>query len=346
MVQTIAQRVLNNLIKDLKDKTFKYEPKDEKEIDWSAYNLSKIHELDFFLTFVREAVDSCQIKFSENEGPGRPASDAYDLAKVLMMKAYLQTGERQTEGLASLFKEKLALKNIVSASTIGRAYSREDVQEILGKVFEMTKEPIKDKETSFSGDGTGLTLSTKQNYANDRDNHDKHAGYDKMAVMISNNYHIATGFIHAKGTAHDSPLFQPVLEQTARNFHHMDDVELDAGFISRKNCQLISDTGAIPYIYPKKGITINQNGTPSWKKMLISLTENPQEWLRLYHNRSQSECYFSSHKRRFTRPLLRKIYERKGVETFCRVITTNITMLITAYFERRIQVKEFEYCYL
>jgi len=34
-----AQRVLNELINDLRNKQFKYEPKEEKEIDWSAYNL-------------------------------------------------------------------------------------------------------------------------------------------------------------------------------------------------------------------------------------------------------------------------------------------------------------------
>ena len=336
-----AQSILNELIKDLKEKNFKYESKEEKEIDWAAYNLSKIHEVEFFLVFVREAVDDAQVKFQQNEGPGRPLSDAFDLAKILLMKTYFQVGERQTEGLALLFREKLALKNTVSASSIGRAYSRTDVQEILGKVFEATNAPIRDKETSFSADGTGLPLSIKQNYANDRDNQDKHAGYDKMAVMISNNFHVATGFIHANGTANDSPLFEPILEQTAHHVSTINDVELDAGFLSRQNCQLIAEHGATPFIYPKTGITINQEGSPAWKKMLNRLILDPQDWLSFYHNRSQGECYFSSHKRRFTKPIMKKIDVRKGVEAFCRVISTNIIMVITAYFERRVQVKEF-----
>ncbi|MEM4360161.1 MAG: hypothetical protein QXT45_06495 [Candidatus Bilamarchaeaceae archaeon] len=52
----------------------------------------------------------------------------------------------------------------------------------------MTSEPIKEIETSLSADGTGLPLSIKQNYENDRDKQEKHAGYDKAAVMISNNF--------------------------------------------------------------------------------------------------------------------------------------------------------------
>jgi len=341
----IAQRVLNELIKDLKNREFKYEPKEEKEINWSAYNLSKIHEINFFLVFVREAVDGSQVQIQKQTGPGRPASDAFDLAKVILMKEYIQTGERQAEGLALLFKEKLALKTTPSASTIGRAYSRSDVQEILGKVFEMTVEPIKNKETSFSADGTGLPLSIKQNYENDRDNQEKHAGYDKAAVMISNNFHIATSMVHTKGTANDSPLFAPLLRQTAENFRHIEDVELDAGFISRENCQLIAAVGATPYIFPKTGITLNQKGAPAWKRMLLSLVKDPQAWLRAYHSRSQNECYFSSHKRRFARPILKRITLRRSVQAFGRVIVTNITMLITAYCEHRVDVKEFDQAY-
>jgi hypothetical protein len=37
-----AQRILNDLIKDLKDGNFKYEAKEEKEIDWGSYNAAKI----------------------------------------------------------------------------------------------------------------------------------------------------------------------------------------------------------------------------------------------------------------------------------------------------------------
>lgn len=339
-----AQRILNELIQDLRNKQFKYESKEEKEIDWSAYNLSKIHEIHFFLIFVKEAVDGLQVQIQKQTGPGRPLSDVFDLAKIILVKEYFQTGERQAEGLGLLFKEKLDLKAVPSASTIGRAYSRSDVQEILGKVFEMTSDPIKN-ETSFSADGTGIPLSIKQNYENDREKHEKHAGYDKAAVMISNNYHIATAVINTKGTASDMQLFPPLLEHTVEKFHHINDIELDAGILSRENCQLIANAGATPYIFPKKGITLNQNGSSAWKKMLLSLIKDPQAWLRFYHNRSQSECYFSSHKRRFARPILKKIEYRRGVQSLTRIAITNITMLITAYCEHRVEVKQFEQAY-
>lgn len=336
-----AQKILNELIKDLKEGNFKYAPKGEKKINWAAYNTAKINEIHFFITFIREAVDMAEVRDMETTGRGRPLKDAYTLAKVILLQIYFQVPERQASDLAMLFKEKLHLSSIPSARSIGRAYGRQDVQGILGRVFEMTHKPIAKEETSFSADGSGLPLSIKQNYANDRDDNDKHAGYDKMAIMISNNFHIATAFVHAKGTANDSPLFEPLIKATSLEFHSIRNVQLDAGFLSRHNCTLTAEVNAIPYIYPKDGITLNSVGSIAWRKMLESLIENPQEWLRAYHERSECECYFSAHKRRFAKPLLKRIKILRGVEAFCRIICLNICMLITAYFEQRVEVEQF-----
>ena len=337
-----AQRILNQLIKDLKNKDFKYAAKEEKEINWSKYNLAKINEIKFVIIFIREAIGGLEAHFPKRGGPSRPLSSAVDLAKIILVKEYFEIGERQAEGLSDLFSEKLALKHSYSASTIGRAYSRCDVQQVLMQVFDMTSEPIRDKEISFSGDGTGMPLSIKQNHANDRDNEAKHAGYDKAMLMVSNNFHIVTGFVYAEGTANDCPLFAPAFEQTKRKFSRINDVELDAGFVSRNNCQLIANEGATPYIYPKAGITLNQQGSPAWKGMYLSLTEDPQAWLRSYHPRSQSESVNSTHKRRFTRPLLRKLRSRREIESLSRIIITNVIMLITAYCELRIEVPQLD----
>ena len=346
MVQTKAQRTLNKLIRDLKDGNFKYEPKEEKKIDWSSYNLAKIKEIEFFLIFVKEAVDMVKLEEDKFKRKGRPSKDAYDLAKVILTQIYFQTGERQASGLASLFKEKLLLSEIPSPRTIGRAYKRAQVKYILEKVFEMTSAPIEKKETSFSADGTGLPLSIKQNYENDREDKEKHKGYDKMAVMISNKFHIATAVASKKGTAHDSPMFEELIKDTSLRFQNIDEIQLDAGFISRDNCDLITNVGATPYIYPKKGIILRRRGSTAWRNMLTELIKNPQDWLRKYHERSNSECYFSAHKRRFAKPLLKKEVESRNVEALGRVTVLNICMLISAYFEHDLKVKQFDQSYL
>lgn len=44
------QRKLDELIKELKDKEFKYIPREEREIDWSKYDEAQINDMLFFLS--------------------------------------------------------------------------------------------------------------------------------------------------------------------------------------------------------------------------------------------------------------------------------------------------------
>ncbi|KXB05338.1 hypothetical protein AKJ50_01180, partial [candidate division MSBL1 archaeon SCGC-AAA382A13] len=79
----------------------------------------------------------------------------------------------------------------------------------------------------------------------------------------------------------------------------------------RDNCDLVVDVGGIPRFYPKKGITLKRKGSWSWTEMLMNLIENPQGWLRDYHQRSNIETIYSTLKRDFqTRPRSRNLNRR------------------------------------
>lgn len=321
------QRVLNRLIKDIREGSFAYKYKDEEPLDWHGYNLAKINEIKLLLPFIKNAVEeACQ---QEERKRGRIL--ASDLAKIVLLQQYFQKSERVMEGVADIFKEKLHLNVVPSARTISRAYLRRDVRKILKRVFLATSEPIVALEKSFSADSTGQPLSIKQNYENDRDDKKKHAGYDRVAVMISNTYQIATSLIVTDGTANDAPLFEPMLHETAERFE-IGDVEADAGFISKDNVQAVGDVGGTPYIFPKKGLTMNQDGHPEWRAMLELIVKDPQGWLRAYYPRENVEGYFSSYKRRFSRPLLNRLPKARRSECLARITIQNICMLIVAYF--------------
>jgi transposase len=336
------QRILNALIKDLKEGNFKYKPKDETPIDWSSYNLAKIKEIKLVLLFIKNAVDEVAPEERVRKGRGRKRRvTAAELAKAILAQQYFQKADRTTSGLIDLFKPQLGIRHDISPSTLDRAYHDRRVREIIKRVFKATSDPIAPLEKSFSIDTTGQSLSIKQNYANDRDDVNKHAGYDKIAVMVSNNFHIATSAVLGPGTMNDSPTFAPLLCETTEKFL-IDDVEADAGFLSRENCSLVGKLGGIPYIYPKQRITLNWKGSKEWHDMLKEIIKDPQKWLEHYHKRSNNECYFSSYKRRFTTPLLRKLPFGRNTECLARLAVQNICMLINAYYEQDIEVENFQ----
>lgn len=326
------QQKLDELIRELKDKEFKYIPREEREIDWSKYDEAQIHEINNMLLMIRDTVDAAAlrlgIKEAKFEGPGRPPYPPEDLAKVVLMQQYFCVANRTAAGLVLLFKEKMGIKQAFSYKSIERAYEDPLVTLILNEVFKMTQEPVKELEHDFSADGTGVPTSIKQNWERDRNDEEKRAGYGKMVAMMGTTYGLISAVEFPDNpAAHESPLFAPLLEETSSNYSSIELVSLDEAYLSRDNCDLIEEAGAVPRIYPKKGTTLKRKGSWAWAEMLLDFIEDPQRWLRDYHLRSISETVFSTYKRDFPTPLRKRILQRRKKEAFSRVCDYNMKRL-------------------
>ena len=186
------QRKLDELIGELKDKEFKYIPREEREIDWSKYDEAQLNEINDMLLMIRDTVDTAAerlgFKGAKFEGPGRPPYPPEDLAKAILMQQYFCVSNRVAAGLVLLFREKMKIKQAFSYKTIERAYDDPFVTLILNEIFKMTQEPLKELEKNFSADGTGVPTSMKQNWERDKDDEEKQAGYEKMVAMVGTTY--------------------------------------------------------------------------------------------------------------------------------------------------------------
>ena len=128
------------------------------------------------------------------------------------------------------------------------------------------------------------------------------------------------------GEVHDSPQLARLLDSLP-----LDDIEVvaaDAGYLSRRNCDLIEAKGAKPYIKIKKNIqVIRAFGSRAWVNMILEWRANPEAWNKRYNMRSSAECAFSAIKRRFGHRLasMRKDLQRKELMT--KVLAYNINIL-------------------
>jgi transposase len=326
------QRKLDGLIKELKDKEFKYIPREEREINWSRYDEAQLNEINDMLLTIRDTVDEAalrlHIKDAKFEGPGRPPYPPEDLAKAILMQQYFGVANRGAAGLVLLFKEKMGIKQAFSYKSIERAYEDPFVTLILNEIFKMTREPVKELEKNFSADGTGLPTSMKQNWERDKDDDEKRAGYGKMVAMVGTTYGLVSAVEFPENPmAHDSPFFNPLLQETAASYSSIELVCLDGAFLSRDNCDLIEGVGAVPRISLKKGTTLKRKGSWAWAEMLLDFMDDPQQWLREYHLRSISETVFSTYKRGFPAPLQKRIPQRRKKEAFGRVCDYNMKRL-------------------
>jgi len=343
------QQKLNQIISDIKGegtkelrKKFEYKSKEHIEsIDWSAYNQAQLEELDNQITLIRNMIDEAVKrlhKLINAEGrTGRPPKSAADRAKAILMQQYFMASDRFCSSLVWLFREKLGVTERLTAKDIERAYDDSDVVAILIEVFRMSNEPVRDKETEFSIDGTGMPTSIKQNYENDKGDQNKKAVYDMLIGMIGVNTKLFTAF-EITGPGSECPCLIPLLEETKEMYTRIDKVSADALYLARYNCTAIANAGATPYIFPKEGITLKQKGSVAWKKMLLALIDDPQKWLREYHKRSLSESVNSVWKRKFLRPLAREDDDRRKIEAFARVVCYNIRRLPYLHYLQNIEV--------
>lgn len=336
-----VEGALRETISRLKSREFKYEAREEKQIDWQAYNQAQLSDLRFFLTQTQRLVDrAATLLPATRNGVGRPRKEASDVAKAVLLMEYLQVSERAASDWAWVFKEKLGITAELSPRSIGRGFENEDVQFILMKIFEWTRNAFSEAEKTVAVDATGVTESIKQNYESVKSDDVKLAqSFLKLSLCVGTECHGVGAFALTRGVG-DSPLFEPLLEETVSNWGLVDGACADAGYLSRHNCQMATGAGVTPYIFPKTGITLKQKGSPAWKAMLVSMVQATQAWLAWYHLRSNVETVNSCLARRFRKLSCRK-ETNKCFEETSRIILHNLRQLNTAMCERKITLQAF-----
>ena len=295
----VINREFRRLVPKLKEKGF-YKSQEKRLINWKEYTLSQINEVKL-LDKITIFVDSFILK--ETKSFGRPATNPKDLAKAILIAELLGLPERQAEGWINLLASKVKITSYLDDRTIGRAYGRLDVLEILKQVFEKTKT----SDGRLMGDGTGLETTRKQNYETEKKK------TENYLVSIIDSREIVQAFdMNNK----ECPTMHSLILEVKGN-----SLCLDAGFVDRELTRKISELGIKPFIFPKKNL--NLNGSIYWKKMFLGLFYDTQNWLKEYHQRSHTESFHSSFKRK-NKPLMKFNSFSKLVQLTARIIIHNL----------------------
>lgn len=337
-----AQLKLTQLIKDVKSREYKYIPKEEKPIDWHSYDIAQLNEMNDYLVLTREIIDEIHKEIGDiDQGNiGKPPKSCFDKAKAIMLQQYFECSNRVTAGLVKLFKEKLNIQEMLTYKDIETAYENACVVLVLKLLFEKTNEPVKALERQFTGDGTGLATSIKQNYANDKDDEKKMKLYDKMVFTVGVEYKMLSAVEITEGISNEAPFIVPLLEETNRIYDKIDLFSYDAAGYSYDVIDYIANTlNAIPRIFPDKNAVLKSYGHMAKKKMLLDFINYTQQWLEGYHTRSISETRNSTDKRVFPRPLLKRLDCRRFVEGFVRACRYNVRQLVYVHYLHGIPVR-------
>ena len=265
------------LVPLLREKDF-YEDEKQRSIHWSEYNMSQIGEAKETLIFIRDIVDKTE--YLPRDGKvGKPLTDPKSLAKAILTCEALGFTERNGQGWLDILNPFLGIHEELDDRTIGNAYDKIEVLYILKQIFDKTKS----SDGILSGDGTGLETSRKQNYESDK----KTGAY--MTSIVDSREIVQTFDISG---LQECKAMHKLIEDV-----HGDSLRLDAGFNDRELVRKIAERDMIPYVFPKK--TNKLNGNLAWKYMYLELLLDVMHWLTKYHQRSHTESFHSSFKRRY-----------------------------------------------
>lgn len=342
-----AQYKLAKLVRDIRDRSpdltekFKYKPREEKQIDWTRYTEAQVDEIYDYLVLVKNMADEAERRMghlADTAGKvGRPPKSAFDKAKAILIQQYFEVSNRVAAGLIKILN--VGIKTDLTYKDIERAYSNPHVLAIMCTIFDMCNEPVRDRETRFSIDGSGLPNSIKQNYANEKRDSNKVASYDMFIGMIGVRYKLFSAFDIVNGNDNECPYLIPLLKETSQKYDRIDAVSADSAYISRANCSYIASLGAKPRIFPKENVSMKARGSIPWRLMFMEFVHHTQKWLEEFHLRSISETGNGVLKGRFTRPLLKRSNDRRIAEGCFKVTTYNVRRLSYLYHLENVEVK-------
>lgn len=342
-MKKLPARVLADTLEQIVDRKFAYKSKEAKPIDWGSYNRAKVQEISGVLDLIKNYVDDVEEYElpSKSEPLGKEEIiSVHEKAKAVMIAEFMQADERTASDWVNILGPRVGIVSQMSPRTIGRAYYDDRVRALISIVFKKSSAAIQGKESSFSGDSTGFKKNNKVHYSRDKLDEDKKKDFAMVSLMVSNKYHVATAFIfHESGSINDAPTLPELWRQTTEiHGDYIQKAQFDAGFPSRENVQLIANSGATPYIFPKRNFTLKPLGYPAWRDMLYECTTNTQEWLRQYHARSNAETRNSCDQRKFTKPLNCRKGKGQETESKTRIIIGNFTQLNTAHHEEQLDL--------
>jgi len=216
------------------------------------------------------------------------------------------------------------------------------ILEILDKLIEESSKPLSVIEHDFATDSTGIRTSLFSTWfslrCKKRIRKRDHATIHITAGVKSK---IVTAVDVRIKKGEDNEIFREHVDKTAENFR-ISEWSGDGMYWAKLNCDKVADKGGKPYFKCKTGRTAwngKQDGHPSWKEMNLKFKNNPEEYGKHYHKRSNIESANHSKKALHGDKVYSRLNSARINEETLRWINHNQAVLNRARHEWNIHAK-------
>lgn len=315
----------------------------QNPISWPDYNRAQINEKLLFLDILEELCDKLP---EEPIGIGRPRAKNSEMVFSMVTKLYEGLSSRRVSSDLQIAMQRGHIEKVPAFTTILKYFNDPSLTPLLTRLIEVSALPLKDIETTFAVDASGLSSAFYSRWFDYRWGHldgreGKAHNWLKIHVICGVKSNIVTSIIVTDGKSSDCPRFPALVKKTAENFR-VKEVCADKGYHSRDNIDAAFEVGAVPYIPFKVGSTGKARGSKAWRKMFLYFQLHREEFMARYHQRSNVESTFSSLKRKFSGKLMFKNEVAQVNEALAKLLCHNICVLVREAYENGIST-EFEH---
>jgi len=304
--------------------------------DWPAYNGAQTREKLLFMDMLGELCSHIPTE-DGTRSAGRPKAHLSEMVFSCVLKVYEKLSSRRTNSDLEIARKMGYLDHVPHFNTVLKYLREPRLAPILTDLVQLSALPLKDFETTFAVDASGLSSAFYSRWLDHRfgysgDKKTKIHDWLKIHLICGVKSNIVTHIVVTDGYRQESPVFPELVRETAKNFK-IGEVCADKGYSGRRNMRAVLDAGGFPYILFRNNTTGRARGSMAWKKLFLYFQLHKEEFLQRYHQRSNAESTFSMLKRKFQGKLMLKNEIGQTNEALAKVLCHNITVLIHEAFE-------------
>lgn len=293
----------------------------------SLYNQVQENEFLNFFEFVRFlGFKVCKTKKMRNA-----------ITCLLIWHKFPNLSSRRARSFLLMLKQfKIICTKIPCFKTLINYREDSRLQEVLDELIIESSKPLAKIENNFATDMTGIKTKLFSSWYSLRANKEiKKRDHINVHITTGVKSNIVTALNVEIDKGRDNIIFREHVDITSENFK-INEWSGDGMYWAKANCAKVQEVGGKPYFKCKEGKTSwngKQSGVPAWKEMNSLARENPEEYGKHYHRRSNVESTNHSKKSIHGDKIYSKLHFARINEESLRWINHNINVLNRAGYE-------------
>ena len=262
------------------------------------------------------------------------------IQSLLIWRKFPNLSTRRARGLLLVLRKfGVIVFDIPCFKTLSNYNENNSLQIILDKLIEESSKPLSVVEHDFATDATGIRTKLFSTWYSIRCKKEiKKRDHLTIHITTGVKSNIVTALNIETKSGRDNEIFREHVDKTVKNFK-ANEFSGDGKYWCKENCWKVVEAGAKPYFKVHSNWAGNSRGCMPWKLMNLEFKNNPEEYGKHYHKRSNVESTNMSKKMIHGNSVYSRLpYARINEETL-RWINHNINVLNRAKHEWKINPK-------